>query len=54
VGQIERRGVFTWDGLKVKARAVLWCHVGEATIELTEHQTTDVRMAQAIIYDLLG
>jgi hypothetical protein len=54
VGQTERRGVFTWDGLKVKARAVLWCHDGEPRIELTEHQTTDVRIAQAILYDLLG
>jgi hypothetical protein len=51
--KIERLRASTIEELRVKARAVLWCHSGEDRIELSEHQTTDIRLAQSILDDLL-
>ena len=52
VEQIEGCTATTIDGLRVKALAVLWCH-GWNLEELTDHQTTDIRLAQSILRDLL-
>lgn len=43
----------TIGGLKVKARVIERCHSGEE-IYLNQEQTTDVRLAQSIIDDLLA
>jgi hypothetical protein len=52
---IEATAATTFDGLAVKALAVSWCHRGETTIELTtELPTTDVRLCEAILRDLLA
>lgn len=48
---IEKRA-YTLEGLQAKAIAALYCHNGE-DIELSEQQTTDVRLAQSILADLL-
>lgn len=48
---IETRA-YTLEGLQAKAVAVLWCHAGE-DIALGDEQTTDVRLAQSILTDLL-
>jgi len=51
--QIEQCHATTIDGLRVKAAAILWCHSGEMKIELSPEQTTDVRLAQSMLRDLL-
>jgi hypothetical protein len=53
VDTIEATSARTLAGLRVKARAISWCHCGEA-IELTDEQTTDIRLAQTMIADLLA
>jgi hypothetical protein len=40
------------DGLRVKAIAVLWCHGGDMDFKFGE-ETTDARLAQSIVRDLL-
>ena len=52
-GKIATLPARTIDGLKLKAAAVAYCHEGQA-IKLTDNQTTDVRLAQSIIRDLLA
>jgi hypothetical protein len=42
------------EGMRIKARAIAWCHAGEAPIFLTENPTTDVRIAESIVADLLA
>jgi hypothetical protein len=56
VDQIERCRASTFAGLRAKALAVHWCHDGAEIIELSEpdHQTTNIRLAQTIIRDLLA
>lgn len=53
VGRIETLPARTLDGLAIKALAVSWCHSGEWPIELKDDPTTDIRLAQSIITDLL-
>ena len=42
----------------MKAQAVMWCHQGDEMdgepFSLTENQTTDVRLAESIVLDLVG
>jgi hypothetical protein len=52
VERIQTIPAHTLAGLKVKARAVQWCYAGDE-IYLTDAQTTDVRLAQDIIADLV-
>ena len=57
VHQIEEHQAHTLDGLRVKARAVMWCQLGADPNEpfcLGEHQTTDIRLTEAIILELAG
>lgn len=52
--EIEAATASTLEGLRVKARACLWCHSGELpTLEDFEAATTDVRLAVGIVRDLL-
>jgi len=51
---IERTPAHTLAGLRVKARAVAWCHAGVDTISLARNPTTDVRLAQSIVRDLIA
>ncbi len=45
----------TIAGLQVKARAIAWCHRGEAEIVLMEDQRpTNILLAESIICDLLA
>jgi hypothetical protein len=55
-GQIEKQQAHTLDGFRVKARAVMWCQQwGEVDpFSLSEHPTTDIRLAESIILDLVG
>ena len=57
VGQIEQQQAHTLEGLRVKARAVMWCHQGDEMdgepFSLTENQTTDVRLAESIVLELV-
>jgi hypothetical protein len=44
---------YTLDGLRVKARAVAWCHDGDPVdLGLGEHRTTDLRLTHSILADL--
>lgn len=52
--KIEALPAHSLAGLKVKARAIRWCHSGEKRIELARQPTTDIRLAQSIIRDLLA
>jgi hypothetical protein len=56
VDRIEELTATTIEGLRVKALAVSWCHSGESILgeELSEQNTTDVRLAASIINDLLA
>ncbi len=54
VNRIEAAQARTIAGLRVKARAIAWCHHGERPVDLMERPTTDVRLAQSIIADLLA
>lgn len=51
--EIEALPATTLDGLRVKALAFWWCHSGEQPIVLDDQQTTDIRLCQSIIGDLL-
>jgi hypothetical protein len=45
----------TLEGMQAKAIAVAYCRCGEeGELELHDQQTTDVRLAQSILADLLG
>ena len=54
VDKIEAMPAATLDGLRVKARAVAWCHQGEERIEFADRPTKDLRLARSIIEDLLA
>lgn len=54
VRRIETTPAKSLAGLRVKARAVAWCHGGRRNVSLREKPTTDVRLAQSIIADLLA
>lgn len=54
VAKIENLPATTMEGLKVKAAAFLWCRSGELDFELSPHRTTDVRLAESILRDLIG
>lgn len=53
VNRIETTPARTLDGLRVKARAIEWCHVSNGEICLSESETTDIRLAHQIINALL-
>ena len=52
VRQIHALPASSLEGLRVKARAISWCHRGEKAISLSLASTTDVRLAKSIIADL--
>lgn len=53
--QMLERRAYTLAGLQAKAIAVAYCQFGDdGEIDLSEQQTTDVRLAQSILMDLLG
>jgi len=52
VRKIEAEPAQSLEGMRVKARAIAWCH-GDEPIALKDEPTTDVRLAQSIIADLL-
>ena len=57
VDQIEQQRAHTLEGVRVKVRAVMWCHQGEEDdaepFRLSHYQrTTDVRLAESIVLDL--
>ncbi len=56
VDQIEKQQAHTLEGLRVKARAVMWCQQWGKfePFSLGEQQTTDIRLSEAIIRDLVG
>lgn len=57
VAKIESTPALTSAGLKVKGRAVMWCHSGEASIGddfLSDQLTTDVRLATSILRDIIA
>ncbi len=54
VAKIATLPARTIEGLKLKAAAVAYCHAGQRKIKLTRNQTTDVRLAQSIVADLLA
>ena len=56
VRQIEQLQAHTLEGLRVKARAVMWCHQWgrHDPFSLAEQRSTDVRLAEAIVRDLVG
>lgn len=51
VDEIMAMPASTLEGLKVKARAVSWCHSGEEVI-LGDQNTTDMRLVASILRDL--
>lgn len=54
VHRIEVAPARTLDGLKVKARALSWCHCGEPIDFRNGQDTTDARLANSIIAALLN
>ena len=52
VEQIGETPATTLDGLRVKAKAVLWCHCGELESLDGDDATTDIRLADSILRDL--
>lgn len=53
VDRIARTPAYTLDGLRVKAKAISWCHSGECIdLEPRYEHTTDMRMAHSILRDL--
>jgi hypothetical protein len=55
VHQIENIPARTLEGLKVKVRAIAWCHGGEEVCILEDpDDATDVRIAGSIVRDLLA
>ena len=55
VAMIEDTPATTLDGLKVKARAVAWCHSGDEKVDLiVDQDTRDLRLANQIINKLLA
>lgn len=54
VDQIEVLHAHTLEGLRVKARAISWCHSGDPVILFDDDQnTTDLRLTQSILNDLM-
>lgn len=54
VNEIEQYTATTMEGLRTKALAVLWCHSGDMTLEFGTTRTTDIRLAESIVRDLIG
>jgi len=54
VHQIEAVPASTIDGLRVKARAVQWCYDADPVDLAVDRSTTDLRLANSIIRDLLA
>ena len=55
VDRIVEEPARTLDGLRIKARALAWCHSGEVeSLGIDENPTTDIRVADSIIRDLLS
>jgi hypothetical protein len=54
VERIEKLPAHTMEGLRIKARAVSWCHGGEyVSMGGSKYPTTDIRLDQDIIEDIL-
>ncbi len=53
---IEQQQAHTLEGLRVKARSVMWCHQWGKfePFNRAEQRTTDVRLVEAIVLDLVG
>lgn len=51
--QIVKLRATTMEGLRVKARVVAWCYQGEPSVDL-DARTTDIRIAESIVHDLLA
>jgi hypothetical protein len=54
VGEIEALPATTLEGLRVKTRALSWCHDGEGIDFRDEQDTTDLKLANGIVRDLLA
>lgn len=56
VDQIERLSATTLAGLKVKVRAIAWCHSDEPFDDecFNEQGTTNVRLASSVMRDLMA
>lgn len=57
VDKIEGTPAKTLQGLRVKAKAVMWCHGkpwDRNKVQLTDDPTTDMRLAQSIVHDLVN
>lgn len=54
VHQIETVPASTIDGLRVKARAIQWCYDIDPVDLVIDQNTTDLRIANSIIRDLLA
>lgn len=54
VERIEKLRAHTLDGLRVKAKAIKWCHGGEEIQLAPDMPTTDARIAESILRDLLA
>jgi hypothetical protein len=54
VQKIKRARASSIAGLRVKARAVAWCHSGRTRRNLFRGSTTDLQVAGSIVSDLLA
>jgi len=52
--RIEAVPASTMEGLRVKARAVQWCYDADPVDLAVDQSTTDLRLANSIIRDLLA
>jgi hypothetical protein len=53
VRKIEASPAHSLEGLRVKARAIAWCHAGEP-ISFGSNPTMDVRLALSIVDNLMA
>lgn len=54
VKRIEKMPATTMEGVHVKARCVQWCYGSDPVFHDLENYTTDMRLAQGIVLDLLA
>jgi hypothetical protein len=47
VDRIEETPATTMRGLQAKAAAFMWCHGGNLGFSLSDHRTTDIRLAES-------
>lgn len=53
VNEIERMPATSIEGLRVKARCILWCS-GDGSVSISDGKTADYRLAQQIVTSLLA